>query len=80
MLILLSENIDKIFGMFLRLTVSLQDVVSLPMLLVARHLYSPSSSGNISLIVSVATPFLYLRSMISDELSVCERTKEKFIA
>ncbi|KYM88061.1 hypothetical protein ALC53_03163 [Atta colombica] len=43
----------------LRFTISLQDVVSLPMLLVARHAYSPSSSGNTSLIVRVATPFLF---------------------
>lgn len=39
-----------------------------PIELVAVHVYVPSSSGNTSLIVSVAVPFLYFRSTISDEL------------
>ncbi|KYN06834.1 hypothetical protein ALC62_02217 [Cyphomyrmex costatus] len=49
------RSVDKLW-ILLRFTVSLQDVVSLPMLLVARHAYSPSSSGNTSLIMRVATP------------------------
>ncbi|KYQ52752.1 hypothetical protein ALC60_08167, partial [Trachymyrmex zeteki] len=54
----------------LRFTVSLQDVVSLPMLLVARHAYSPSSSGNTSLIVRVATPFQTYASTLPSLLQV----------
>lgn len=38
-----------------------------PIELVAVHVYVPSSSGNTSLMVSVAVPALYLRSTISDE-------------
>lgn len=55
---------------YLRFTVNLHEVVTVPMLLLAWQAYSPSSSGNTSLITRVATPPLYFKLMIPDELSV----------
>lgn len=56
--------------LYSRFTVNLQDVVDVPRLLVALQMYSPSSSGNISLIVRVAVPALYFKSTISEEFTV----------
>ncbi|CAD6201333.1 GSCOCG00000134001-RA-CDS, partial [Cotesia congregata] len=53
-----------------RLTVNLHDVLAAPILLVALHVYSPSSSGKTSFITRVATRLLYLRSTTSDDLKV----------
>lgn len=50
------------------LTVSLQKVSVDPIELVALHTYSPSSSGYTSLIVRVQMPFLYFKSITSEEL------------
>lgn len=52
------------------LTVSLQDVSLVPKELVALQMYSPASSGNTSLIFSVANLFLYFKSKTLDELIV----------
>merc|ERR1719276_39220 len=45
-----------------------EDVSTLPLVFVALQVYRPASSGNTSLIRTVAVPFLYLTSIISDEL------------
>ncbi|KAI9575361.1 hypothetical protein GQX74_015033 [Glossina fuscipes] len=51
----------------LRLTVILHLVSTMLMEFVAMHVKRPSSSGNTSSIVKVAIPFLYFKSMISDD-------------
>lgn len=51
----------------LRIIVSLQEVSLLPTEFVARHWYVPSSSGNTSEMLRVATQFLYLRDTTSEE-------------
>lgn len=51
----------------LRLTVNLLLVSTDPTEFVAVHVKTPSSSGKISLIVKVATPFLYFKSIISED-------------
>lgn len=51
----------------LRITVSLHLVVMLPIEFVALQTYSPSSSGKTSSIDKVAIPFLYFKSIISEE-------------
>lgn len=53
---------------YLRLTVNLHDDSVTPIELVALHTYTPSSSGNTSLMLIVHNPFLFLISNISDEL------------
>lgn len=53
----------------LRKTVSFPVVDTVPKEFVALHVYTPSSSGNTSFMDKVATLFLYLRSIISDECS-----------
>uniref|UniRef100_A0A1A9V0P6 Uncharacterized protein n=1 Tax=Glossina austeni TaxID=7395 RepID=A0A1A9V0P6_GLOAU len=52
---------------YLRLTVILHFVSTMLMEFVAMHVKRPSSSGNTSSIVKVAMPFLYFKSMISDD-------------
>jgi len=54
--------------LYLRFTVSLHIVFAVPIEIVASQTYWPSSSGNTSFIVSVANPFLYFRSKMSEEL------------
>lgn len=56
--------------MYLRFTVNLQEVVTVPMLLLAWQTYSPSSSGNTSLITRFAIPPLYFKLIIPEELNV----------
>ena len=48
--------------------VTLEEVSTLPLVLVALQVYLPPSSGNTSLMVTEAVPFLYLTSMISLEV------------
>lgn len=51
----------------LRKTVNFPEEDRVPNEFVALHTYTPSSSGNTSLIDSMATLFLYLRSIMSEE-------------
>uniref|UniRef100_A0A1B0C450 Uncharacterized protein n=1 Tax=Glossina palpalis gambiensis TaxID=67801 RepID=A0A1B0C450_9MUSC len=62
-----SELEDSESSQNLRLTVILHLVSTMLMEFVAMHVKRPSSSGNTSSIVKVAMPFLYFKSMISDD-------------
>lgn len=60
------ELLDSLY-VHLRLTVSLHLVSTALIELVAMQEKTPSSSGKTSWMVSVAMPFLYFKSIISDE-------------
>merc|ERR1711962_708213 len=59
-----------VFLFSMGIIVTLELVSTLPFELVALQVYLPPSSGNASLIMTDATPFLYLTSMISLE-AIC---------